>query len=72
MRRGRPQAQVSFDGDTGAFLALDLPNRERSGDMVDAWLWALHRADVFGLPYRIFVCGLGLLIVMLSVTGIYI
>jgi len=24
------------------------------------------------LPYRIFVCGLGLVIVMLSVTGVYI
>ena len=29
-------------------------------------------ADVFGLPYRIFVCVLGLVITMLSVTGVYI
>jgi uncharacterized iron-regulated membrane protein len=29
-------------------------------------------ADVFGLPYRIFVCVLGLIITMLSVTGVYI
>ena len=29
-------------------------------------------ADVFGLAYRIFVCVLGLVITMLSVTGVYI
>jgi uncharacterized iron-regulated membrane protein len=29
-------------------------------------------ANVFGLPYRIFVCILGLVIAMLSVTGVYI
>lgn len=29
-------------------------------------------AEVFGLPYRIFVCGLGIAIAMLSVTGVYI
>ena len=33
---------------------------------------ALHMANVFGLPYRIFVCALGILITMLSVTGVYI
>jgi uncharacterized iron-regulated membrane protein len=29
-------------------------------------------ANVFGLPYRLFVCFLGLVIVMLSVTGVVI
>jgi uncharacterized iron-regulated membrane protein len=36
------------------------------------WLIALHDANVFGLPYRIFVSALGLVIAMLSVTGVYI
>ena len=36
------------------------------------WLIELHMANLFGLPYRIFVCVLGLVIVMLSVTGVYI
>ncbi len=69
-----PHAQtiVVFDGDTGTLVKLYLPNRDRAGDMIDAWLDALHRADVFGLPYRIFVCVLGLVITMLSVTGVYI
>ncbi len=48
------------------------PTGEHSGNTVSNWLRALHRADVFGLPYRIFVCVLGLIITMLSVTGVYI
>ena len=28
--------------------------------------------NVFGLPYRIFVCMIGLIVVMLSITGIVI
>lgn len=61
-----------FDGDTGALRFLDLPTGQYSGNTVTSWLFALHMADVFGLPYRIFVCVLGLLITMLSVTGVYI
>ncbi len=63
---------LTFDGDTGALRSLNFPAGEHSGDTVSTWLAALHMADVFGLPYRIFVCVLGLAIAMLSVTGIYI
>jgi PepSY-associated TM region len=38
----------------------------------DNWFMALHMAQIGGMPYRIFVSGLGLLITMLSVTGIVI
>ena len=62
---------ISFAGDTGALISVDLPG-EHSGNTVSEWLRALHTADVFGLPYRIFVCVLGLIITMLSVTGVYI
>jgi len=61
-----------LDGDTGAFRSLRLPTGEHSGNTISTWLYALHTADVFGLPYRIFVCALGLAIAMLSVTGVYI
>ena len=61
-----------LDGDTGAFRSLRLPTGEHSGNTVSSWLYALHTADVFGLPYRIFVCALGLAITLLSVTGVYI
>ena len=63
---------VLFDGDTGALIELSQPTGEHSGNTVESWLYALHMARVFGMPYRIFVCALGLVIVMLSVTGVYI
>ena len=43
------------------------------GNTVSNWLRALHFANVHGwLAYRILVCILGLVITLLSVTGIYI
>lgn len=65
-------SSVVFDGDTGALQSLKLPTGQHSGNTVTTWLSALHQADVFGMPYRIFVCLLGIVITMLSATGIYI
>ncbi len=63
---------VVFDGDTGALLDFSQPTGEHTGNTVESWLYALHMARVFGRPYQIFVCVLGLLITLLSVTGVYI
>lgn len=69
-RRGT--TRVFFDADTGAFKLLLLPSGQYTGNTVTSWLYALHMGNVFGLPWRIFVCIIGLIIVMLSVTGIII
>ncbi len=61
-----------FDGDTGALIKLSMPTGARSGNTVKSWPYALHMARVFGLPYQIFVCALGFLVTLLSVTGVYI
>ena len=66
------RTDVTFDGNTGAFASLDLPGLERTGDLADAWLFALHRADVLGTPYRVLVFAIGLFVAMLSITGVYI
>ena len=63
---------INFDADTGELISFEAPTGEHSGNTVTNWLRALHMANVFGLPYRIFVCVLGLIITMLSVTGVYI
>lgn len=60
---------VMFDGDSGALRELSQPTGERSGNTVESWLYALHMARVFGMPYRILVCLLGVVVAMLSVTG---
>lgn len=69
-KRGR--TMVIFDADTGALKSLELPSGQHAGWTVTNWLQSLHEANVFGLPYRIFVSLLGLVITMLSLTGAYI
>ncbi|MBX3641328.1 MAG: PepSY domain-containing protein [Nitrosomonas sp.] len=69
-RRGT--TRVFFGADTGAFKLLLLPSGQYDGNTVTSWLYALHMGNVLGLPWRIFVCIIGLIIVMLSVTGIII
>jgi uncharacterized iron-regulated membrane protein len=63
---------ILFDAYTGALVNVNLPTGQRSGNTFTTWIAALHMADVFGLPYRIFVCFLGMIVAMLSVTGVYI
>ncbi len=63
---------VWFDVDTGAFMGFTTSTGEHSGNTITSWLIALHMAGVFGLPYRILVCAQGLVVAMLSGTGVYI
>lgn len=63
---------VTFAADTGTLIDFSQPTGEHTGNTVESWLYALHMARVFGMPYRIFVCASGLLIATLSVTGVYI
>ncbi len=65
-------ASVTFDGDSGALVFLTLPRGQRLGNTIENWLYALHMGQVFGMSYRIIVCLFGLVIAMLSVTGVYI
>lgn len=64
--------RLFFSAKDGAFLHFMLPSGQHAGNTVTNWLYALHMGNVFGLPYRIFVCVLGLAIVMVSVTGVVI
>jgi uncharacterized iron-regulated membrane protein len=68
------RSRLAFDVDTGQLMYLEIPTGQHTGLTVTMWLAALHDADVaiLGLPYRIFVCVLGLVVTMLSVTGVYI
>ncbi len=63
---------VYFDAFEGRLLGVKIPTGEQSGTTVTTWLVQLHTANLFGMPYKIFVCALGLVITMLSGTGVYI
>jgi len=63
---------IAFDAYTGELVDVSLPTGQHSGNTLTTWLLELHTANVFGRPYKILVCALGLIILMLSVTGVYI
>jgi len=66
------QTRVVIEANSGAVKQVLLPTGQYGGNTITSWLLALHTANIWGLPYRIFVCVLGLAIVMLSVTGVLI
>jgi uncharacterized iron-regulated membrane protein len=65
---------VWFDGQNGALLRFDAPTGQNAGQTLTTWIYQLHFGSVriLGLPYRIFVCLLGLAIAVLSVTGVWV
>lgn len=63
---------VMVHGDTGLLERIRMPAGHHSGLTFTNWIYALHMANVFGLPYRIVVFLSGLVLTLLSVTGIYI
>jgi uncharacterized iron-regulated membrane protein len=71
-RSRRYTTQVHFGAESGDLKFVLLPSGQYTGNTISNWLYALHMANVFGLPYRILVCLLGLVVTMLSITGIYI
>lgn len=70
--RDRGQTSVFFDANTGELLGFRIQTGEASGDTISRWLQSLHMAQIWGRPYQIFVCLMGLVITMLSVTGVII
>jgi uncharacterized iron-regulated membrane protein len=61
-----------FDASSGELRSMILPTGHRAGNTLTTWLVELHMANLWGLPYKIFVCVLGIVISALSITGVYI
>jgi uncharacterized iron-regulated membrane protein len=66
------RSMLVFDADHGGLLKLTLPQGQNGADTFTNWILALHMANVWGWPYRIAVSALGLMVTLLSVTGILI
>ena len=60
-----------LDGQIGAYRDLILPTGQHPTLTFHSWIFALHTAGVWGLPYRIFLSFTGLVISMLCITGVY-
>jgi uncharacterized iron-regulated membrane protein len=63
---------VYFDGNSGAFVSLLTPSGQNAGLTLTMWLVTLHMANIWGLTFQIFICLMGLVVAMLSITGVYI
>jgi uncharacterized iron-regulated membrane protein len=62
-----------LDGDSGKLVSVDVPRGQLLGNAIGVWLRALHFADLGNsVLYRSFVALFGLVVAMLSVTGVYI
>ncbi|MGO9773532.1 MAG: PepSY-associated TM helix domain-containing protein [Roseiarcus sp.] len=67
-------AAIYFDADSGAYQSSWGTYSNGKFQTVENWFLALHMVNdpVDYLPYRIFVVFVGLVIAMLSITGVYI
>jgi len=63
-------AWAAFDGATGALIGMQIPGQGSFGDIFLQLQLPLHSGRIGGLPGRIAICLLGILIAALSITGI--
>jgi uncharacterized iron-regulated membrane protein len=63
---------ILFDAYSGELHSVVLPTGERAANSFTTWIYELHKANVFGLPYRIVVSLVGVSVALLSVTGVYV
>lgn len=61
-----------FDAKTGAPAGADIPGRGSAGDVFLQSMFPLHSGRIIGLPGRVLMSVMGILIALLSVTGVLI
>lgn len=66
------ETSVSIDAQTGKLVGVEIPTGDNLGNTFTAWTKSLHQAIAFGFAYRVFVSAVGLLVVVLTITGVLI
>jgi uncharacterized iron-regulated membrane protein len=51
---------------------VQIPTGQRAGNTFTSWVIALHVTSVFGRPWQIAVSALGIMLVVVSTTGVLI
>jgi uncharacterized iron-regulated membrane protein len=64
--------ELYFDSEDGRYLGDWIPWRGTAGDLFLQLQFPLHSGRIAGLPGRIFISAMGLVVAMLSVTGVVI
>lgn len=62
---------VVFSAVDGRYVGSYLPTGRAAGDTVKHWLTSLHMAAMWGAPLRLGVALMGALVIVLSVTGVW-
>lgn len=65
-------ATVAIDARDGRLLGVQIPTGQRAGNTFTSWIVALHVTSVFGLAWQIAVSLIGILVVVITVTGVLI
>ncbi|MEE4450544.1 PepSY-associated TM helix domain-containing protein [Novosphingobium resinovorum] len=75
---GRPHqagfgaSSIFVSGKDGRILSVEEAGGGKSGDVVSGLMLPIHSGQVAGLPGRILICITGLVVAMLSITGVYV
>jgi uncharacterized iron-regulated membrane protein len=69
---GLGQSYIYLDNQTGGLIASDIMGEGSAGDIYASAQYQLHTGRILGLPGRILIFLTGLIVAMLSLTGIYI
>jgi len=64
--------RLFLDGETGILVATWLPTGAAGGDTFITWMSNLHMASVGGVTYKLTITLAGLVVAMLSLTGVLI
>lgn len=65
-------ARLYYDGVTGDYLSDRLPWKGTAADIFVQMQFPLHSGRILGLPGRILISLMGLIVAMLSITGVYV
>ncbi|MFI4875263.1 MAG: PepSY domain-containing protein, partial [Blastopirellula sp. JB062] len=67
-----PDTTVWYDSTTGELAVFQAQTTQATGNTISIWINTLHFAAIGGWPYQTFVAILGLLITILSLSGVYV
>jgi len=70
--RDNGSTRIIISAIDGRYLGVVLPNHESIGWQLDSWTRGLHQAQVGGLAMQIFISVMGLVVAVLSATGVII
>lgn len=72
LRDREGETSILFDVHSGELLSKHWPIGQSAGPTVTTWMTNLHMARMGGLPFRLFVSAVGLMVTALCVTGVMI